>query len=180
MRRRRRMSASARATARCWTLSSLHGAELLGALAVAIAAGCPPPLLQPAATNPSTATASARAAVAGDESPAAGKGNPDNLTELRGSPLPERPFFDARGRVRADERISAPKERRSRTPHSFPCKTAASKNRGRGPSSSWWIPRAGVNQGEGHAPDVAVLLATAIGEADESIAAPKGRDLWTL
>jgi hypothetical protein len=34
-------------------------------LAVAVAAGCPPLLLQPAATSASTATASARAPVAG-------------------------------------------------------------------------------------------------------------------
>lgn len=80
------MSASARATARCWTLSSLHGAELLGALAVAIAAGCPPLLLQPAATNASTATASARAPVTDGASPAAGKWNRGILTELSGRP----------------------------------------------------------------------------------------------
>jgi hypothetical protein len=71
------MSTSARATARHWTLSSLHGAELLGALAVAVAAGCAPLLLQPAATNANTATASARAPVADGASPAAGKGNRD-------------------------------------------------------------------------------------------------------
>src|SRR4249919_1532781 len=61
MRRRRRMSASARATVRRWALSSLHGAELLGVLAVAVAARCAPLLPQPAVTNPSRATASARA-----------------------------------------------------------------------------------------------------------------------
>ena len=99
MRRRRRMSASARATARRWALSSLHGAELLGVLAVAIAAGCLPLLLQPATTNPSTATASARAPVADCGSPTAGKGDPDILTELSGSPLLEC-SVDAQGRAR--------------------------------------------------------------------------------
>jgi hypothetical protein len=86
MRRRRRMSASARATARRWALSSLHGAELLGALVVLIAARCPPLLLQPAAANASAATASARAPVADGGSPAAEKGNRDIPTELSGSP----------------------------------------------------------------------------------------------
>jgi len=99
MRRRRLMSASARATARRWALSSLHGAELLGVLAVAIAAGCLPLLLQPATTNPSTATASARAPVADCGSPTAGKGDPDILTELSGSPLLEC-SVDAQGRAR--------------------------------------------------------------------------------
>ena len=65
MRRRRRMSASARPTARRWALSSLHGAEPRGVTADAVAAaGCPPLLPQPAATNPSTTTASTRAPVA--------------------------------------------------------------------------------------------------------------------
>jgi hypothetical protein len=81
----------------------LHGAELLGAPAVAIAAGCPPLLPQPAATNASTATASARAPVADRESPAAGKGNPDILTELSGNPLPER-SREARRSTRQQER----------------------------------------------------------------------------
>jgi hypothetical protein len=62
----------------------LQGAKLLGVLAVDVAAACPPLLLQPAATNPSTATASARAPVAAGRS-AAGKGNRDILTELTGS-----------------------------------------------------------------------------------------------
>jgi hypothetical protein len=52
------MSARARATVRRWALSSLHGAELLAVLAAAVAAECPSLLLQTAATNPSTATAS--------------------------------------------------------------------------------------------------------------------------
>src|SRR5205809_598261 len=86
MRRRRRMSASARATVRRWALSSLHGAALLGVPAVAVAAECPPLLPQPAATNPRTTTASARAPVA--DGAAAGKGNRDILTELSGSPAP--------------------------------------------------------------------------------------------
>src|SRR5436190_8761626 len=60
MRRRRRMSASARATVRRWALLSLHGAELLGVPAVGAATECPPPLPQPAAIKPSTATASTR------------------------------------------------------------------------------------------------------------------------
>lgn len=86
MRRRRRMSASARATPRRWALSSVHGAELRGVLAVAIATGCPPLLLQPAATNPSTETASGRAHVADGGPPAATNGNRDMLTELSEDP----------------------------------------------------------------------------------------------
>lgn len=78
------MSASARATPRRWVLLSLQGAELLGALAVAVAARWPLLLLQPAATNPSTATASARVPVAGGRSPAAGMRNRGILTEPSG------------------------------------------------------------------------------------------------
>ena len=85
------MSASARATVRRWALSSLHGAELLAVLTVVVAAECPPLLPQPAATNPSTATASARAPVADGATPAAGKGNRDILTEPSGSPAPLTP-----------------------------------------------------------------------------------------
>jgi hypothetical protein len=72
--------------ARRWALLSLHAAELLGALAVAVAAGWPPPLSQPAASNASMATKSARAPVA--DGAAAGKRNRDILIELSGSPLP--------------------------------------------------------------------------------------------
>ncbi len=55
------MSASARATARRWARSSLHGAALLALLAtvVAVAVACPPLFPQAAGNNASTATASA-------------------------------------------------------------------------------------------------------------------------
>ena len=59
------MSVSARATVWRWALLSLHGAEVLGVLTVAVAAESPPLLPQPAAANPSTAPASARAPDAG-------------------------------------------------------------------------------------------------------------------
>jgi hypothetical protein len=90
------MSASDRATARRWALSSLHGAEVLGVPAVAVAARCPLLLLQPAATNPSTATASATAPVAVGEPAAAGKGNRDILAELSGDVVPQTALDAAR------------------------------------------------------------------------------------
>jgi hypothetical protein len=61
MRRRRRMSASARATVRRCARLSLHGARLVVVPAAAVAAGRPPLLPQPDATSASTATVSARA-----------------------------------------------------------------------------------------------------------------------
>ena len=59
MRRRRRMSASARPTVRRCAPLSLHGAVARGVLSAEVAAGGLPLLLQAAAANPSTATASA-------------------------------------------------------------------------------------------------------------------------
>lgn len=63
-------------------------------LTAAVAATLPPLLPQPAATNPSTATASAKAPVA--DGAAAGNGNRDIVTELNGSPLPLAARFSAR------------------------------------------------------------------------------------
>jgi hypothetical protein len=63
----------------------LHGAELLGVVTTAVAAECPPPLPQPAATNPSTATASARAPVVAAWT-VARTGKRPILTEPSGSP----------------------------------------------------------------------------------------------
>src|SRR5436190_4640262 len=74
MRRRRRMSAVARATVRRCARSSLHGARLLVVPAAAVAAGCPPPPPQPDATSASTATVSARVPV-----------NCDTVADLIGS-----------------------------------------------------------------------------------------------
>src|SRR5262249_24799988 len=59
MRRRRRMSASARATVRRWARLSLHGASVVDVPAAGVAALCPPPL-HPAAANASAATTSAK------------------------------------------------------------------------------------------------------------------------
>jgi hypothetical protein len=85
-------------------LSSLRGAERLGVLAVAVAAGRPPLLLQPAATNPSRATASATAPVAEGGPAAPGEGSRDILTELSG-PLPARLCErERRPPTRADDR----------------------------------------------------------------------------
>jgi hypothetical protein len=75
------MSASARATVRRWALSSLHGADVLGVVAAALAAVRPALLPQPAATNPSTARARANDPIAAALPPAAGTGNRDILTE---------------------------------------------------------------------------------------------------
>jgi len=92
MRRRRRMSASDREMARRWALPSVQGAELRAVPAVAVAAGCPPLLLQPAAAKASTAMASVRAPAAHGGSLPAGRANRDILAELSlGAPAPARP-----------------------------------------------------------------------------------------
>src|SRR4030095_15291001 len=122
----------ARATARRWALSSLHGAELLGVLAdvvlVAVAAACPPLLLQPAATNANTATASAKAPVADSGPAAAGEpaGSRDILIELSGGTLV---FTSSVSWSRADPSLSASivSARHGRRSHSSPA------CRGRGP-----------------------------------------------
>ena len=92
------MSARARATPRRWPLLSLHAAARVGVPAVGVAARCPSLLLlQPAAANPSTATASASR---NRDIPAEGSSGPE--ADAPEEPPRRRRSMPSRSRCRPD------------------------------------------------------------------------------